>query len=768
MKTKNILFLLVFAAAVILMPYFAKESRAQIAAVQISGDVPAAAADAIAGAGFDTVIIYYTPYRKPADPRVIERLKQWGAKAAKLKLNLYVKIDTGPPLDAVADTSAISYRRAASDDGYPLSHKPAPASADFWKTAIFPKLAALAPLSAQFPLKGVFINLDNHVGVSFDPETFAEFLKIKEPATDPNSITPLRRKEYLKANNLLADFEKYQEDMIYDFTIQYMKDLKGRAPNFAIELASYQDNPLCRAYMRVVKELQADPVMIMYTFHNAGDRDTRLFEGAKWIPTLSVREFPPEELAANVGALNLWKSGFAVANAESLWRNLKDINIYEWPQGLTEDYLKDVARAKKAADADAAEYSVFLKLISERVAENHSGAPKIALIYSGYKGYVFRDVFDGPLAAAGIKMEKFENSKLDKMIPKLAGYGAIFAAPGYNAVKSDKFMPYAKDILKFVENGGMLFILDGSLPQQIEWMGRVDPALSIGVEQKEGLSQKRVDTSFKMLGYSSKVTKFVVGKSHFMNPAPGWRQIAVDNDDKPYVVQRIYGQGMIVALANFDVNSDFMVNVWEHMLKVLDRFDVAIDPNMKPLNTGKNEVPFVVTTNGPARKLKVIAKILNQNRKMQTAEEDVTLTLEGGARFAVPLYADAAGLYQVTLTFFDKERGRVDRRETFSFLAPPPYEAQFEKSYYTKEPEALLRVACRRAEGCGKFEAKATLAGAAPKLKQSAAGFQMFALPISNMKPGDYTVKVAVKDKSDAGYSISLTLRKLPPSPYEE
>lgn len=765
--------LLISAACLLLAAAVPRQSRAQMRGIQITGEVPSSAAAQIAGAGFDSVVIYYSPYRAPAAPKIIDHIKEWGKTAAQKKLRLYALIDTGPPLDAIADPAAIKFRRAASDDGYSQEHKPAPASEDFWKTAIFPKLDALADLSLKLPLKGVFLNLDNHVPVSYDPDTFAEFLKTKDATIDASSYGAQKRKEFLSSKSWLADYEKFQEDRIYTFTLDYFKSLKSRAPGFEIRLASFKDEPLFRAFMRALADVQPGDQTILYTMNSASDKEGHPIS-AVWTPRLSVREFPPDELSAMLGALDLWKSGFLVSNADSLWLNLNSVDINDWPLGLTTDYLSSIARSKKAGAKQIAAYKKLVNRISERVIGTSSGAPRVALIYSGYRGYMYRDVFDAPLASAGIKIDKYENTKLEKIVPNLGRYDAIFCAPGYNAVKPEKLLPYAKDLVGFVKKGGLLFILDGSMPAQIEWMGKADTALKISVERKDGLTPKWLNSEFKMLGYPMKINKLNVGKNHFVNPDPGWRPLARDNEDMPYAVQRLFGNGMIVALADFDINEYFLVDTWEYMLKIKDRFNVSPDSNAKPIGIGRNDVRFIATTFGPERKLKVQARILTPSRKQQTSEFSLTLSNEGGKRFTVPLDAREAGLYRMTLTFLNEKSGMIDRRDIFSFLAPTPYEALPEKSYYTSEPKAAVRVACRKVKGCGAFSAELTLHDAkanpaAKVLRKKAEGGQiMFELPIGNLAPGDYTLTATITDKSGKKSKSSAPFKKLPPGPAVE
>lgn len=756
-------------ACVLLVLCTATTCKAQMRAVQITKEVPVSAANQIASAGFDTVVIYYTPYRAPEDPSVIKHLTAWGEAAKKLNLNIYVRIETGPPIDAVAETKTVKYRAAASDDGYPQTHKPAPASSEFWQTAIFPKIDKLAAMSSRMPLKGVFLNFTNHVRVSFDADTYAEFLKSKEPDTDASTIKPLDRKPHIMASGWLEDYEKFQQDRIAAFTSEYLASLKEKSPDFQVQMGTYDDNLVHRGFAAALKQSLSGSREYIYPLH--GEKDIEKNDSAEgtWIPALSVREFTPEDISAMAVALGLWKSGFIVVDAESLWIPLKQVTISEWPLGTTDEYMKKLSESKSAGEGAAVKYRETVKRLSGRVVAPHNGGPRIALIYSSYMGNMYRDVFDLLASRAGLAFDKYENTKVEKLFEKLDNYDAIITAPGYNAVNSKKFPKYGPDILKFVKNGGLLVILDATIPQQTEWLGKADPELALAAEERPGLKFKWADTGFKMLGYPSRITKFTAGKYHFKEAATGWRQIAKDNEDKSFVVQRLYGEGMIVAFAGFDIDPEFMVNGWEYMLKVKDRFDVKIDQHLEAPKYGNTKAGFIATTFGPERKLKVKAEILSQGRKIQSAEKQITITQSGGVRFTVPFNAVEPGLHRITLNFIDEGHDRLDRRESFSFLVPEPFEFGPEKSYYTSENAAVVRILCNKTAGCGKYDATVSLnAGSksiVAKKKSADKDVVYYELPISALKPGSYKVTAKLKEQGQKEKTLAAEIKKLAPGP---
>jgi len=773
-RLKALFIILMISAFFVSAPALA--GRARNAGVQITGDVPASAANSIVRAGFDTVIIFYSPYRVPDDPRIMKHLGEWGAKAAALRFKLYVRLDTGSPVDAVADMSKVKFRAAAFDNGYTVDHKPAPASSEFWDTAIFPKIDKLAGISRGTHLNGIFLNLDNHVSVSYDAATFAEFLEKKEPGTDAAAIQPVKRKTYLSGKGILKDYEKFQEDQIASFAKRYFQGVKSSAPEFEIHFASCKEDPLHGAFRRVVKELRIDGGTVLFPFHTPADLDGNASGGARRIPALSVREFPPEEMAAMVGALGLWKSGFVVSDADVLWKNLRDVSAGQWPLGVTEDYLGFIKKSESAGEKDIEEYQSVVKRLSNRLAGTHNGLPKAALIHSRYMESMYRDAFDGLLSAQGITLDKYENTALENLMPRVGQYDVIITAPGYNAVESEKLYPFAGDLLDYVKRGGALFVLDATTPEQTGWLGMADPELGLVVETNEGLAPQWIDTEFRMMGFPNRITSFPIGKTHFSEAGSGWRPIARDNRNKPYAVQRLYGDGMLLVVSHVTADLEFLMNGWAYMLKVKDRFDTAIDPHAKPSVVGRNDVAFTVSTIGAERKLRVSASILSDDRRLQTAEAGITLAAGNGARLKVPVVMDGGRLYRVTLTFADEETGMVDRRDSFSFLAPHEFEITTDKSYYTGEKEIRARVTRHAPGGFGNLRADVSLVskdkGVLSKGRMigsdTASRTASIEVP-GGTGPGEYYVEATVREDGRIIWGPSLVpVKKLPPGPAAE
>lgn len=779
-----IMFVFGFALAA---PGAPRAATPPIHGIEIDANVPATAAPDIAAAGLNTAVIHYAPYRKPDDAAIIKHLSEWRAAARSLDMNVYVSIDTGPPVDAVSDTATVKFRPAAADDGYPMTHKPAPASIDFWRTAIFPKIDLLAGLSEKETIRGVFVNLDGHVPVSYDLETFTEFLKLKKPDTDAAAIGAQQRKSFLAGEALLTAYEKYQEDAAYNLFKDYIHSLKQAHPNFEIHLTAGGDTPLHRAFKKALAEEQPGTRMILHEMKTAADAGKAVADGFTSVPELSVRDFTPDEMGVMLAGLDLWNTGFVISDAGALWSNFGDIDVSAWPLGLAKEYLDTAAASRQNADAQRDQNLQMLARLSSRVTVEHSGAPRIALVYSAYRGYMFRDVFDILLGAAGIPYEKFENSKLDGFVQNMDKFDAVIMAPGFNASKSKKFRPYAKDILEFVRQGGALFILDATIPAHVDWLGAADPELALVVEQKDGLSQQWINDSFKMLSYPNRITKLPIGKHHFSEAAAGWRHLARDNEGKPYVVQRMYGGGMIVALAYIEPPQEFIINAWEYMLKVQDKFDIMPDPHTPPMLNGHNEIGFVLKTVGPERNLKVTARTIDQSGSLQTAEVSVKLSAESGARFKVPLNAGdvhsmaflqrEAELYRMTLTFSDAGSGRVERRESFTFLSPNIYEIVTEKSYYTNEEIAIVRVACMSTYECAIVPRTVFLVDndgnrfLDAKKVSTENGFSFYELQIGKLAPGNYMLywldmtytKIVFSSKAHCVGCAPLI--KLPPNP---
>lgn len=103
-------------------------------------------------------------------------------------------------------------------------------------------------------------------------------------------------------------------------------------------------------------------------------------------------------------------------------------------------------------------------------------APKVAVVYSTWGEYAFRDEFDPHLKALGWTCEKFENKDMAQLAPRLGEFDVVISAGVGNYEHTVDMAPYQAQWLKWLEDGGLLLLTDASYPSVLDqWPGRFGP-----------------------------------------------------------------------------------------------------------------------------------------------------------------------------------------------------------------------------------------------------------------------------------------------------
>ena len=69
---------------------------------------------------------------------------------------------------------------------------------------------------------------------------------------------------------------------------------------------------------------------------------------------------------------------------------------------------------------------------------------KVAVVYSSWGNYTFRDEWDAPLKGLGWSAERFENTKTADLVARLAEFDVVVAASVANYEHTVDMAPYAE------------------------------------------------------------------------------------------------------------------------------------------------------------------------------------------------------------------------------------------------------------------------------------------------------------------------------------
>ena len=196
--------------------------------------------------------------------------------------------------------------------------------------------------------------------------------------------------------------------------------------------------------------------------------------------------------------------------------------------------------------------------------------------------------------------------------------------------------------------------------------------------------------------------------------------------------------------------------------------------NRGPLFPGSNSLVMDLSTIDPElRGARIAGRLIRPELSAEPLEAvNLEFSDDRQGRIEIPITVRRGGWHQVVLTAHHKDSGAILGREAFSLRALPAWDASLDKSYYTIEEGARLRV--RRHDGDSVLDLRlsAKLTGADVELKPYPTRSQdlrttLFLFDISTLPPGEYTVTVSGSAPSEDPEEYILPLHKYPPAKRE-
>ncbi len=229
-------------------------------------------------------------------------------------------------------------------------------------------------------------------------------------------------------------------------------------------------------------------------------------------------------------------------------------------------------------------YMLLLAAMLVLAAPGSSAAatPRVAVVYSSWGGYGFKDEFDGHLQALGWSFEKFENTQLPKLTERLGEFDMVIATGVANLEHPVDLAPYKEQWLAFLRRGGSLIVTDASYDTTIgQWVGRLGPDFALTsagcapfTKAHGGSDAVVCDKVDTLLHAPVELAALIQAKggiwAHLDTWGAGWSNLVKCADDKSLLVARNVGSGCVVVTSYFRFSGDatralatgLLTNVW--------------------------------------------------------------------------------------------------------------------------------------------------------------------------------------------------------------
>ena len=183
--------------------------------------------------------------------------------------------------------------------------------------------------------------------------------------------------------------------------------------------------------------------------------------------------------------------------------------------------------------------------------------PRVALVYSAWGGYAFREEMDAHLNGLGLRFDKFENRDAARLAARLDEFDMVVSCGVGNYDNPQDMGAFRAEWLRFLERGGALVITDASYGSVLDqWVNRLGPDVALSSAacahpaDAAGLLDLRCDPRDALLHTPHDLARLLPGKAniwaHMTGVGPGWRRLVNCPDGGCLYAAREVGKGLLV------------------------------------------------------------------------------------------------------------------------------------------------------------------------------------------------------------------------------
>jgi hypothetical protein len=296
-------------------------------------------------------------------------------------------------------------------------------------------------------------------------------------------------------------------------------------------------------------------------------------------------------------------------------------------------------------------------------------APKVAVVYSSWGNYSFRDEFDGHLQKLGWSFEKFENKDIATLIPRLSEFDIVLATAVSNYENTVDMTPFKDSWVQFLNRGGLLLITDASYGSVLEqWTNRLGDRFALTTKTcarhtRAGADPDRqdFDPADTILYTPQDLAGELRSRStwaHIVPLSKEWHSLVACADDQSFFVYQDVAQGCLAVTSYFSFKGQahtpaataLLENLWTHVQglrggAVLTRLELG------PALPGTSEVRLGLRSSlAQTSTFEVSLAVTEAGQdKPETSKATVTLPAGGVVEVGVPYTLTRRGEAQLSV-----------------------------------------------------------------------------------------------------------------------
>lgn len=290
----------------------------------------------------------------------------------------------------------------------------------------------------------------------------------------------------------------------------------------------------------------------------------------------------------------------------------------------------------------------------------------------------FKNDFDTSFAALGWQVAKFENRQAKELSERLSEFDIVVGGGVSNLTNTVDFTPYASQWKRFLEDGGTVIATDASYGGiNASWIGGIDKAFATGSALCSAHTKPSAETTAAKFADSDPLLtaphdlrpglRSKTNWSHLDPVGPGWTVAVSCYDDKPVMIHRQVGKGLLIVTNYFRFSGAGSVGA--HLLQNAITMAAASRQGMQLVSLSLPEGSLGANTarvklrNLLDQPAPIIARLsLTGKQPLPPIQVEQTLSPQAEAELALPFNLPERGNYTGDLEL---------SRDGKSFLAMP-------------------------------------------------------------------------------------------------
>ncbi len=392
--------------------------------------------------------------------------------------------------------------------------------------------------------------------------------------------------------------------------------------------------------------------------------------------------------------------------------------------------------------------------------------PRVAVLYSAWGEATFREEFDSHLAALGWPMERFENTEIDALVPRLGEFDLVVATAVANLENPRDLTAHRAEWLAWLEAGGGLLVTDASYDTVLgQWLGGLGEGSALSsagcapfTHAHGGSAAIACDESSALTTTPVRLRPVLEAKggiwAHLESWGPAWRSLVTCADGKSLLVARDVGKGCALATSYFRFQGEsarpaatgLLRNLWAHVQALRSGVELtALDLGPEAPGPRTARVALRSTTGGPVTGHLTLRVAYGAEPAVFVDEREIVAQPGRATEETVPLTLDRRGPVRVLLELTVEGRAALSLEQAMEI--PEAVALTLADTHlYPQRRELALRARYCPATTDGAVESALLLDGR-EVVRQAPPAEGRTVLPVEGLAEGPHVVRAELRGR---------------------